>query len=157
MIFDRNRNAFLCGFALFLYVMLQRFETLVGDLGKLEKRQAQRAGNSEYLYNFLLVSFLLTHHDPFTRNHPFSHPLPLHCLPFISTITLFHHLTTILIFDILPRFNEEQIQKLKEERAVLVARAEAAGIDSKMYLLDNIVTSSPRVERSTVGETKKVM
>ena len=98
VIFDRNRNAFLCGFALFLYVMLQRFETLVGDLGKLEKRQAQRAGNSEYLYNFLLVSFLLTYHDPFTRNHPFSpHPLPLHCLPFISTITLFHHFTTILI------------------------------------------------------------
>eukprot|EP00026_Physarum_polycephalum_P017140 Phypoly_transcript_18254.p1 GENE.Phypoly_transcript_18254~~Phypoly_transcript_18254.p1 ORF type:complete len:204 (+),score=25.04 Phypoly_transcript_18254:125-736(+) len=83
-LYEAQRNAFLCGFSLFLYVMLHRFESLIMDLAKLEKRQADRSGNAE--------------------------------------------------------FNEEQIEKLKQERAVLVARAQECGIDTSVYLEDNTIT-----------------
>jgi hypothetical protein len=47
------------------------------------------------------------------------------------------------------RYNEQQLEKLKQERAALVARAEAVGIDTSIYLEDNVI-SSPTVERPKV-------
>lgn len=51
----------------------------------------------------------------------------------------------------MPRFNDEQIEKLKQENRALISRAEAVGIDATPYLQDNVVmTPSERVEREKV-------